>query len=196
MSIFVRNEKKGVAPPCKRPLPRMRFWRGHGIHSPFMYALVRKVFMKRRITGGDTGLYLALRERGVGKRSAVVLQNMFTHCDRESYTILGEQGAKSTACKTEKEHKTGESGKDRDPGKERRNLCILLPTAAPELIERQMRVCSEKQGVLAVPAPLRHKAVRETTLRAAWEYHCVSVDRRDMILCFFDSALQKQHYRI
>ena len=38
----------------------VRHWRGHGVHSPFMYGIVRNVFMKNRITGSDRALYQAL----------------------------------------------------------------------------------------------------------------------------------------
>ena len=45
----------------------VRHWRGHGIHSPFMYGIVRNVFMKSKITGPDTRLYDELRRERIGR---------------------------------------------------------------------------------------------------------------------------------
>ena len=46
----------------------VRHWRGHGIHSPFMYGIVRNVFMKSKITGPDTRLYDELRRERIGRK--------------------------------------------------------------------------------------------------------------------------------
>lgn len=41
-------------------LVRMRHFRGHGVHSPFVYAIVRQVLMRRTLLGADTSLRDAL----------------------------------------------------------------------------------------------------------------------------------------
>ena len=57
----------------------VRHWRGHGIHSPFMYGIVRNVFMKSRITGRDRTLYNALIRHRIGRKNGILLQNLNTH---------------------------------------------------------------------------------------------------------------------
>lgn len=59
---------------------RIRHYRGHGIHSPFAYSLVRQVFMKRRIKGNDRQIYNQLRGARVGRYWAMQLQNLHNHC--------------------------------------------------------------------------------------------------------------------
>ncbi len=34
---------------------RARYFRGHGVHSPFVYRFVRQVFMQLRLVGGERG---------------------------------------------------------------------------------------------------------------------------------------------
>ena len=43
---------------------RARYFRGHGVHSPFVYAIVRQVFMKRELHDGDLSLYERLTAAG------------------------------------------------------------------------------------------------------------------------------------
>ena len=42
-------------------LSRARYFRGHGVHSPFVYTIVREVFMRRELLPGDRALYGAYR---------------------------------------------------------------------------------------------------------------------------------------
>ena len=80
MKLAVRYRFRRNAERLRSHLARARFFRGHGVHSPFVYAIVRQVFMKTELREGDRSLYAALRERGVNERRAVQLQNLFIHC--------------------------------------------------------------------------------------------------------------------
>ena len=80
-------------------LSRARYFRGHGVHSPFVYTIVREVFMRRELLPGDRALYGALLEAGVSRRRAVQLQNLAIHCgyatfglDRRRHTRSGTSG--------------------------------------------------------------------------------------------------------
>ena len=68
-------------------LKRARYFRGHGVHSPFVYAIVRQVFMRSAPIDGDTALYTALKSRGISERRAVQLQNLMIHCGYTSFGI-------------------------------------------------------------------------------------------------------------
>lgn len=80
MKLAVRYRFRRNAERLRSHLARARFFRGHGVHSPFVYAIVRQVFMKTELAEGDRSLYAALRERDVNERRAVQLQNLFIHC--------------------------------------------------------------------------------------------------------------------
>ena len=61
-------------------LSRARYFRGHGVHSPFVYNIVREVFMRGELLPGDRRLYRALRGAGVPERRAIQLQHVAIHC--------------------------------------------------------------------------------------------------------------------
>ena len=46
-------------------LSRARFFRGHGVHSPFVYDVVRNVFMRDTLLPGDRALFRELLAAGV-----------------------------------------------------------------------------------------------------------------------------------
>lgn len=66
---------------------RARYFRGHGVHSPYIYAIVRQVFMRRGLYDESCVLYTELVERGVAKRRAEELTNLVWHCGYKSWSI-------------------------------------------------------------------------------------------------------------
>ncbi len=64
------------------PYLRFRHTRGHGIHSPFVYGLVRNALMLGSGSGRPGGeLYDALRSCGLNRRRAAQLQNLHNYCE-------------------------------------------------------------------------------------------------------------------
>ena len=153
----------------------VRHWRGHGIHSPFMYGIVRNVFMKSRITGSDTSLYEALRGERIGKKNAVKLQNLYTHCRMDGYTLVPDIGAAPDGDHT---------------------LYILLPDVAMETIVSTAREAAACRGSLVILSPHRSARCRRLARQIREHYPCVSVDRKLMMIYFFSPKLQPQHYII
>lgn len=69
---------------------RIRHFRGHGVHSPFVYNIVRNVFMRQGlIIDGDFKLYDLLKSR-VDDTVAIQLQNLATTCGYSKYVINNE----------------------------------------------------------------------------------------------------------
>lgn len=69
---------------------RVRHFRGHGVHSPFAYRLVREVFMKRRHLHATGPLYEALRECRVGKNTARMAQAVYDYAACNGFAIDSE----------------------------------------------------------------------------------------------------------
>lgn len=82
----------GGARPRKNGQHRNAIWshirhlRGHGIHSPFVYSIIREAFMERKILG-DGRLYRELIEWGVRKKAARQLNNLYVHCSPSGHEI-------------------------------------------------------------------------------------------------------------
>lgn len=131
MKLAVRYRFRRNAERLRSHLARARFFRGHGVHSPFVYAIVRQVFMKTELREGDRSLYAALRERGVNERRAVQLQNLFIHCGYNRFGM--NRATEADLCIA-----TADTPTDRLPQlaeaarREGATLCIMEPYADVE----------------------------------------------------------------
>lgn len=70
---------------------RIKHWRGHGVHSPFAYSLVRQVFMKRNFRTGSCQTYINLRDLKIKKRWARQIQNLENYCTDYKLNIIEPQ---------------------------------------------------------------------------------------------------------
>lgn len=146
-------------------LARARHFRGHGVHSPFVYALVREVFMRSELLPGDRSLYEALRREGVTERRAMQLQNIAIHA---GYATFGLNRADA-------------------------EFCILLPGLPREELRALVRAAAERGATVAVLVP-RAGAEREALCRELVALHAsTSVDNRAYLL-LFNNHLPKQHF--
>ena len=71
----LRRRLRGISRLTDR-LSRARHFRGHGVHSPFVYGLVREAFMFHRLRDGEHCLYDALRRVGIFHQRAVQLRHL------------------------------------------------------------------------------------------------------------------------
>ena len=79
-------------------LKRARHFRGHGVHSPFVYDVVRKVFMQRVLVATRRDLYEALKGCGIAARRCVQLQNLVEHCGYERWCIDKREACDILVC--------------------------------------------------------------------------------------------------
>ena len=153
-------------------LVRMRHFRGHGVHSPFVYAIVRQVLMRRTLLGADTSLRDALLRAGVGMRRATELQNLMTHCGYRTFALA--------ACAAEAAEAEGE-------------LVVLLRGCGGEATVRAAAL----RGATAVVAEPRADAARERMCRMlVAEHPTTTVDMRTALLLFNNGHLPKQHFEL
>ncbi|MBR2368173.1 MAG: hypothetical protein IKA81_06160 [Alistipes sp.] len=66
---------------------RIRHFRGHGVHSPYVYDVVRQVLMHSTFINDDHTLYDTLIERGYAHKRALQLQNLAAHCQYSVWSI-------------------------------------------------------------------------------------------------------------
>ena len=139
-------------------LSRARFFRGHGVHSPFVYDVVRNVFMRDTLLPGDRALFRELLAAGVPERRAVQLQNLAIHC---GYASFGLNRADAEFCiatrglsRAETLALVGESGS----GKTTAGKAILRLLGREAKISGSIRICGEDT---ASPKGKNLKALRQ-----------------------------------
>lgn len=119
-------------------LRRARFFRGHGVHSPYVYDIVRKVFMQRELVTEHHDLYDALMALGVAKRRCTQLQNLVEHCGYDSWAIdaMEERSFVVATLDTTFEHLSAYAQFARE-------RCITLCIMAPYNNANRWAVCRE-----------------------------------------------------
>ena len=149
-------------------LSRAKSYHGYGVHSPFVYGLVRKAFMpKKLIEGTGSTLYDSLRANGVATKRARQLHNTLQYIEGKSYSI-------------------NEVGGD---------LSILLANFPTEQLRKAYEEAKSKGLTLVVCQPYLNRE-RQNEVRALIDEHrSTTVDNRAYIL-FFNNRLPKQHYRL
>lgn len=175
MKITGRNIKRRLYGLRNIPanIKRARYFRGHGVHSPFVYAIVRGVFMCSKLYDNSaTDLYDALLARGAAKRRATQLQNLMTHCRYQTFAI---------DCPIEQMQ-----GVD---------LVIATTATASEQLAQIAKQARQNKQTLCVMSPSldsrRDKACREIVAT----HQCTSIDNRGYLL-IFNNHLPKQKFRL
>lgn len=79
---------------CPGLISKLRHFRGHGIHSPFVYGLKRQVFMKRKMSGENIELYNTLIASGIRMKVAKELQNLHNYCNFSDFEIVNGSNMK------------------------------------------------------------------------------------------------------
>ncbi|MBR6656519.1 MAG: hypothetical protein IKL20_07985 [Alistipes sp.] len=149
-------------------LSRMKHHKGHGVHSPFVYSLVRKVFMpKNLIENSGTSLYDRLVGEGLKEKRARQLHNLLVHIEGHNYSI-------------------NEVGGD---------LSILLEVYPTEQLCAAYNEAKAKGVTLAICQPYLTRERQNCVKELIAMHQCTTVDNRGYIL-FFNNRLPKQHYRL
>mgnify|MGYP003289242576 CR=1 FL=1 len=147
---------------------RARYFRGHGVHSPYVYAIVRQVFMQKRLLGEDHSLHDRLLELGVSRRRAVQLDNLMAHCGYKSCSV-----------------------------DEKREVDMIVATLATtcDCLEEYVSYAREVGATLCVMSPYKNAQRWEVCRRLIEEHPSTTVDNRGYLL-FFNNHLPKQRFRL
>ena len=148
-------------------LVRARYFRGHGVHSPFVYDLVRRVFMPSGLLAGDRSLYEALLAAGVPERRAIQLQNLAIHCGYGSFGLNCAKG----------------------------ELCVVTRLLAIDEVADLVHDAAENGRTVAVMTPYIAPEWRLMCRRLVAAHRSTTIDNRGYLL-IFNNYLPKQHFRI
>lgn len=148
-------------------LSRARYFRGHGVHSPFVYAIVREVFMRHELLPGDRALYDALCRAGIPQRRAVQLQNLAIHC---GYADCGLNRADA-------------------------ELCVVTADVPRAETLALVRAAALAKHTVALMAPYAGRERHALCAQIVAEHCSTTVDNRGYLLVF-NNHLPKQHFKL
>lgn len=148
-------------------IKHLRHSRGYGIHSPFLYRIVRESMMPRQIVANDDSLYRALRTKGADRRTAIQLQNLYEREHYPSWSI--------------------------DKSGDKEALTIATESCSEVTIRSMAQSLKEHNGTLCIlHKPLNRQ--RKGFCRAiVAEHHSMSAEKRKFTLLFSRHDLRKQH---
>lgn len=150
-------------------LSRAKHFRGHGVHSPFVYGLVRRAFMNKKLESAESPIFDALIEARVAKKRAIELQNAALYCNAKSFAI------DSVECSSDF------------------NILSALYPATEFAVPFTNAVANGTTLIVMQPYldRQRRNALKELMLR----HRSTVVDNRGYII-FFNNHLPKQYYKL
>ena len=149
-------------------LSRAKYYHGYGVHSPFVYGLVRKAFMTKRLAeGSGEELYNALREKSVAEKRARQLHNTLFYIEGKDFSINNVMG----------------------------EMSILLADYPAEQLREAYEKAKAAGVALVICHPYLNRERQNEVKALVAEHRSTTVDNRAYIL-FFNNRLPKQHYRL
>ncbi len=165
--LDIKKELKSKVSHLGDRLSRARYFRGHGVHSPFVYAIVREVFMRSTLIEGEHRLYEELLKGGIRQKRAIQLQNLALHSGYSTFDIDG--------CDAE--------------------LCVLTRHLSPEETLDKVQQAQHDHKTVVVLDPYQDNEREQLCRQIVREHRCTTVDNRAYLL-IFNNHLPKQHFRI
>ncbi|MDR0511124.1 MAG: hypothetical protein LBH06_08540 [Rikenellaceae bacterium] len=160
-------------------MTHLRHFHGHGIHSPFVYNLVRNTFIKRHIVGHDDALYKKMRQIGLPEKASVQLQNICHYLHFSAFEIV--ETPETFGRQTAYDSKT----------------LYFVPSGAPVATIGALAGSLDGVGGTLVALYPRHEPARMRFCRKLCrQKRFLSIDNRRFIIMLFDNKLPKQHYRL
>ena len=174
MKISGRNIKRRLYDLRNLPtnIKRARYFRGHGVHSPFVYAIVREVFMASKITSTEHELHDRLKALEIPSRRAIELQNLAVHCEYNSIGI---------DC----------------PIADMPHYQMVIATTATvdDQLNKMAAMASEAKLTLCIMAPYMDGKRQQICGKIIDAHPCTSIDNRGYLL-LFNNHLPKQRFRL
>ena len=168
-------------------------FRGHGIHSPFAYNLVRECLIPRHFVcshastdkpSGAGGLrsmpfgasvYDAMRTMGMTKKASRQLQNIFYYLRASDFKVL--ESAESVASNS-------------------KTLYFTAPQATNEDLEEIVVAVKAAGGAVVIIYPRTSLQRMKLCRRLCRSEDLLSIDNRRFLLLIFDEKLPNQHYKL
>ncbi len=147
-------------------LSRLQHFRGHGVHSPFIYSIIRNVYMSRRLSSGATRIFEMLHPLKIRNSVAVEIANLAAHCNYNRLSI--------------------------DCLEEGSDMIVTSPNCSEATIEELTRKAAQRGIAIVILSPYKQSKLSNSLLK--W-HSCASIDRLNYMI-LLNNHLPKQHFKL
>ena len=157
-----------------RSISRIKYWHGFGVHSPFMYHVVRRALMHHRLIDYNALKYVDFKSLGICRREQIMIKNIFVVNNYSNFKIV-----------------------DSDSVPESDTLHLIPLSCEEESINSFISKISQLNncGIIFGNTNRSHKRYNKCKLIAN-QLNCVSLALHCMFVIFISNGLNKQHYRM
>ncbi len=135
-------------------LSRLKHLRGHGVHSPYVYSIVRNVFMGNALHADAIGIKKQISASNARKYTTIELSNLAAHCKFDHVSL------------------------DCNAGKD---LIICSEKCSDKVIYDLATAASQNGTAIVILSPYKRRDICEKILA---ENHSTSIDRLSYIILF------------
>lgn len=157
---------------------RIRHFRGHGVHSPFAYRMVREVYMKVGKAYKNNDLYDRLIGAGVSKWTARFIDRLYDH--------LG-----CNTCELD-----GELLRENDTAREIKRLVLLSPQLGESETSQLIEASASDGDPVGLLLPLANIARHNVCASVATVHSGMCIDCREVVLLFNDKGLNREYIKL
>ncbi len=150
--LAVKNDRLWRGGRITNHLSRLKHFRGHGVHSPFVYSIVRSVLMNPKRETKRGVLVDSLLSVGASRRTAIEVTALAKHCNLRNFSI------------------DSECGKD---------LIICSATCSPQEVENLAYAAADSGTPIVILAPYRKRELSNKLLKANFG---TSLDRLNYLI--------------
>ena len=153
---------------------RIKYWRGYGVHSPFMYRMVRQALMKHRVLDTKALAEIDFKSLGICNRERTMIRNIFVINQYKDFQVADAQ----TSLTSE-------------------TLYLVPLKCSDQTINQLVSQINDQTncGIIFGNTNRSHKRY-DRCKSIAKKLNCVSLALHCMFAIFIDRGLKKQHYRM
>ena len=159
---------------CPAIFCRIHHFRGHSIHSPFAYSLVRDILMKPPTAHYTGPLHDLLLREGVPAKYAFQIDSLIKYYDLDGFAV----------------NNTDRSNVDKSS---------ILLTATPSCNAEELLLLERSampSDIFCVCMPRKSRTRRNVCRKLIERHGGLSIENKVTLLLFYDSGLNKQHIRL
>ena len=153
---------------------RIKYWRGYGVHSPFMYRMVRSALMKHRLLEKNALESVDFNAWGICRRERTMIKNIFVTNGYKDFQVVDSPTTLNS------------------------DTLYLVPLKCSDQTINSLisQIDNQANCGIIFGNTNRSRKRYDRCKSISQKLDCVSLALHCMFAIFIDQGLKKQHYRM